>query len=185
MRCPSTGLKSATQPHVSIDATWMRGMCIFSRTTTSASRKTRSVASLSPSSQCQIRLSVWPSLSVRSTGASGSSALNGSTTGVIGSYSTSTAATPSAAAYRLVAITPATSWDWYMTVSVGSTIWVSDIRVGIQCRLYASRSLPVRTASTPGVSSALAVSIFLIFPWATGLRTMSSQSIPGRTWSSM
>ena len=134
VRCPSTGLKSARHPHVSIDATWMRGTCIFSRTTTSASSKILSVAALSPASQCQMRLSVLPSLSVRSTGASSSSALNGSITGVIGSYSTSTAATPSAAAYRDVAITPATSWAWYMTVSVGSTIWVSDISVGIQCR---------------------------------------------------
>ena len=51
-----------------------------------------------------------------------------------------------------------------MTVSVGSTIWVSDMRVGIQCRLYASRSLPVSTASTPGISSALEESMFLILP---------------------
>ena len=61
-------------------------------------------------------------------------------------------------------MTAATSCAWYMTVSVGSTIWVSDISVGIQCRLYASRSLPVRTASTPGTSSALLESMPLIFP---------------------
>ncbi len=81
-----------------MDATWMRGTCIFSRTTTSASSKILSVASLSPASQCQMWLSVLPSLSVRSTGASSSSAWNGSMTGFTGSYSTSTAATPSAAA---------------------------------------------------------------------------------------
>ena len=76
----------------------MRGTCIFSRTTTSASSKILSVASLSPASQCQMRLSSCPSLSTRNTGASSSSALKGSITGFIGSYSTSTAATPSAAA---------------------------------------------------------------------------------------
>ena len=51
-----------------------------------------------------------------------------------------------------------------MTVSVGSTIWVSDISVGIQCRPYASRSLPVSTASTPSISSALDESMFTILP---------------------
>ena len=51
-----------------------------------------------------------------------------------------------------------------MTVSVGSTICVSDMSVGIQCRLYASRSLPVSTASTPGTSSALDESMLTIFP---------------------
>ena len=81
-------------------------------------------------------------------------------------------------------MTAATSCAWYMTVSVGRTIWVSDISVGIQCRLYASRSLPVSTASTPGISSALLASMFLIFPYAIGLRTMSSHSMPGRTMSS-
>ena len=46
----------------------MRGTCMRSRTTTSASSNTLSVAALSPASQCQMRLSVWPSLSVRRTG---------------------------------------------------------------------------------------------------------------------
>jgi hypothetical protein len=78
-------LKSATQPQVSIEATWMRGMCIFWRTVTSAVSKILAVASLSPASQCQMRLSSWPSLSGRSRGASSSSALNGSITGFIGS----------------------------------------------------------------------------------------------------
>ena len=50
---------------------------------------------------------------------------------------------------------------------------MSDMRVGIQWRLYLARSWPVMTASTPGMASALAVSIFMIFAWAYGLRTMS------------
>jgi hypothetical protein len=83
-----------------------------------------------------------------------------------GSYSTSTAAAPSAAAYRLVARTAATSWAWYITFSTGRTIWVSDMRVGIQWRLYLARSWPVITASTPGTASAFALSIFLIVAWA-------------------
>jgi len=40
---------------------------------------------------------------------------------------------------------------------------VSDISVGIQCKLYFSRSLPVMTARTPGIASAFELSIFLIF----------------------
>ena len=60
-----------------------------------------------------------------------------------------------------------------MTLSTGSTIWVSDMSVGIQCRLYLARSAPVITASTPGTASALAESIFTIFAWACVLRTMS------------
>ena len=81
-----------------MDATWMRGMYRSCLTTTSASARARSVAALSPTSQWKMWLSFLPSLSVRSTGASGSSALNGSTTTGSGSYSTSTASTPSAAA---------------------------------------------------------------------------------------
>jgi len=72
-----------------------------------------------------------------------------------------------------VASTAATSWAWYITFSTGSTICVSDMSVGIQCRLYLARSWPVITASTPGVARAFAVSIFLIVAWAKGLRTMS------------
>ena len=60
-----------------------------------------------------------------------------------------------------------------MTFSTGSTICVSDMSVGIQCRLYLARSWPVITASTPGTASALAVSILTILAWAYGLRTMS------------
>ncbi len=66
-------------------------------TVTSASAKARSVAARSPVSQCQMWLSVFPSLSVRSTVAPGSRAFLGSTTTGSGSYSTSTASTPSAA----------------------------------------------------------------------------------------
>ena len=135
-------------------------------TVTSASAKARSVAPLSPTSQWKMRLSVLPSLSVRKTGASGSRALNGSTTTGSGSYSTSTASTPSAAAYRLVATTAATSWATYITFSTGSTICVSDMRVGIQWRLYSLRVSPVMTASTPGTASALSVLMLLMLAWA-------------------
>ena len=76
----------------------MRGRYISCCTVTSASSKARSVASRSPTSQWKMRLSVLPSLSSRSTGASGSSALNGSTSTGSGSYSISTASMPSAAA---------------------------------------------------------------------------------------
>ena len=47
---------------------------------------------------------------LRTIGAPSSSALKGSTTTGKGSYSTSTASTPSAAIYRSVASTAATSW---------------------------------------------------------------------------
>ncbi len=83
-----------------------------------------------------------------------------------------------------MAITAATSCDWYITFSVGSTIWVSDIRVGIQCRLYCSSVSPVITASTPGTAMAAVVSMALILAWANGLRTMSMYSMPGSVMSS-
>src|SRR5437899_985339 len=59
------------------------------------------------------------------------------------------------------------------------------MRVGIQWSPAFSRSRPVITASTPGTSSAWDVSIDAILAWAYGLRTMSIQSMPGRTRSSM
>ncbi len=110
--------------------------------------------------------------------------MNGSTTTGSGSYSTSTASTPSAAMYRSVAITAATSCAWYITFSMGSTIWVSDIRVGIQCRLYLAKVSPVITASTPGILSAFSALMDLIFACANGLRTMSMCSMPGSWMSS-
>ncbi len=60
-----------------------------------------------------------------------------------------------------------------MTSSIGSTICVSDESVGIQCRLYFASVGPSITASTPGIFSALEVSIFLILACAYGLLTMS------------
>src|SRR2546422_5177322 len=68
--------------------------------------------------------------------------------------------------YRSVAITAATSCAWYITFSVGRTICVSDMRVGIQCRLYLASVSPVITASTPGIFNALLASIDLIFACA-------------------
>ena len=38
-------------------------------------------------------------------------------------------------------MTAATSWDWYMTVSTGSTICMSPASVGIQCELVALQVL--------------------------------------------
>ena len=81
-------------------------------------------------------------------------------------------------------MTAATSCDWYMTFSTGSTIWVSDIKVGIQCRLYLARVSPVITARTPGTFSAASVLIDLIFACANGLRTMSMCNMPGSCTSS-
>ncbi len=60
-----------------------------------------------------------------------------------------------------------------MTSSIGSTICVSEERVGIQCRLYLASVGPSMTASTPGILSAFEVSIFLILACAWGLLTMS------------
>src|SRR3954463_6582339 len=59
------------------------------------------------------------------------------------------------------------------------------MRVGIQCRPAASRSLPVTTATTPGTFSASELSMFRIFACAYGLRTMSMNSMPGNLTSSM
>ncbi len=53
-----------------------------------------------------------------------------------------------------------------MTFSTGRTICVSDISVGIQCRLYCFSISPVITASTPGMAMAFDPSIFTIFACA-------------------
>jgi len=63
-------------------------------------------------------------------------------------------------------MTAHTSCAWYITSSIGSTIWVSAEMVGIQCRLYLASVGPSMTASTPGILSAAEVSIFLIFACA-------------------
>src|SRR5207247_1837754 len=60
------------------------------------------------------------------------------------------------------ATTAATSWPWNFTVSTGSTICLSDMRVGIQASPAASRSLPVMTASTPGSARAASALMLLI-----------------------
>jgi hypothetical protein len=83
-----------------------------------------------------------------------------------------------------VAITAATSCAWYITFSVGSTICVSDMRVGIQCRLNLASVSPVITARTPGTFIAFELSIDLSLAWANGLRTMSMKTIPGSAMSS-
>ncbi len=83
-RCWRTGFQSATMPHVSIDATWIRGMCIFCLTTTSAPARAASAFARSPDSQCHTWFVLVP-LSGRTSGESGSRALNGSTTAWSGS----------------------------------------------------------------------------------------------------
>ncbi len=80
MSFPVTRSKSATQPQVSIEATWMRGMYMSCFTTTSACAKAWSVAARSPASQWKMRLSFLSFLSVRRTGAPGCSAWKGSIT---------------------------------------------------------------------------------------------------------
>ncbi len=70
---------------------------MFSLTFTSAVASARSASALSPASQWKARLSFLSFLSLRNTGAPGASDLCGSTITGSGSYSTSTASTPSAA----------------------------------------------------------------------------------------
>ena len=95
-------------------------------TTVSASAKARSVASSSPASHRGLaRLSTWPILSSRISGASASSALRALTIAGSGSYSTSISASASLAEYSSVAITKATSCPWKRTLSPASTAWVS------------------------------------------------------------
>ncbi len=95
-------------------------------TTVSASAKARSVASSSPASQVGLaRLSRWPDLSSRISGASSSSALRALTIAGSGSYSTSISDSASLAEYSSVAITNATSWPWNRTLSPASTACVS------------------------------------------------------------
>src|SRR6266571_4516024 len=56
--------------------------------------------------------------------------------------------------------------------------------VGIQWRLSGTRSLPVMTATTPGMARAFDVSMFLMRACASGLRAMSMYSMPGSFTSS-
>ena len=95
-------------------------------TTVSASANALSVAASSPASHVGLaRLSRWPDLSSRISGASSSSALRALTTAGSGSYSTSISASASLAEYSSVAITNATSWPWKRTLSPASTACVS------------------------------------------------------------
>ncbi len=95
-------------------------------TTVSASANALSVDASSPASQVGLaRLSRWPDLSSRISGASSSSALRALTTAGSGSYSTSISASASLAEYSSVAITNATSWPWKRTLSPASTACVS------------------------------------------------------------
>ena len=64
---------------------------------TSAAAKAASVAALSPDSQSKMWLSVLPSISSRTSGASASSALRASIIGGSGSYSTSISSSASRA----------------------------------------------------------------------------------------
>src|SRR5918993_698584 len=81
-------------------------------------------------------------------------------------------------------MTAATSWPWNRTLSVARTAWVSPERVGIHARLWAARSAPVTTATTPGSAAAAEVSMDAMRAWGTGLRRTAACSIPGRTTSS-
>jgi hypothetical protein len=95
---PVSGFMSATMPHVSIGDGCTRGSMMSRVTIVSASAKTRSVAPLSPASHVGLaRLSVWPTLSSRISGASGSSALRALTIAGSTSYSTSISASASCA----------------------------------------------------------------------------------------
>ena len=95
-------------------------------TTVSASANALSVESASPASHVGLaRLSRWPALSSRISGASSSSALRALTTAGSGSYSTSMSDSASLAEYSSVAMTKATSWPWKRTLSPASTAWVS------------------------------------------------------------
>src|SRR5215207_8040895 len=90
----------------------------------------------------------------------------------------------SCATYGSSAMTAATSWPWNRTLSVARTAWVSPERVGIHARLWAARSAPVTTATTPGSAAAAEVSMDAMRAWGTGLRRTAACSIRGRTMSS-
>src|SRR5437016_13836069 len=100
-------------------------------TVTSASAMARSVAARSPHSQCQMWLSFLSFLSVRSTGAPGSSACLGSTTTGNGSYSASTTAAPTAAASRVVVSAPASCYVLYSTIDIVDAFCTPDCGDGI------------------------------------------------------
>ncbi len=148
-------------------------------TIVSASAKAVSVASSSPASQVGLaRLSRWPTLSSRISGASSSSAVRALTTAGSGSYSTSMSRRASLAEYSSVAMTKATSWPWKRTLSPASTAWVSYEIVGIHASPSVSRSLAVTTAATLGWARARDVSIETMRAWARGCAAARRRPCP-------
>jgi hypothetical protein len=122
-----------------------------------------------------------------------SSAASGSTTGGFGSYSTITSSAASTAMWRLVATTTATGSPTCFTCprfrGQCSGVLISTPggaqTIGSGPAKSEAMSSPVSTATTPSRSLAAEVSMDVIAACASGERTTTEWSIPGRLMSSV
>ena len=180
---------SATEQRGSIGAPEVRWFTKRCSTVTSASARP---ASMSPPPTAHSCVLLVPNCS-QTSGEPSSSAASGSTTAGFGSYSTITSSAASTAACRLVATTTAT----------GSPTCFTSPRLSGQCSgvlistpggaqtmgsgpaKSPAMSSPVSTATTPLRSFAADVSIEVIVACASGERTTTRCSMPGRLMSSV
>ncbi len=170
---PPSSVGSATAAFVSIGTGASRWCTTRARTITSAPSSTSSSHASS---------NVWARLvpaSGNSIGAPGARAASGPTTGSSGSISTTTDSAASCACSRVSASTTATGSPTYRTTSAASTgrgKGPSTLPAGGWGAR--SRSTATRTAATPGIADASAVSTPEIRPCAMMDRTNTARRAP-------
>ena len=159
------------------------------RTTTSAAASAASVPARSPTVQSKTTLFGAFSWSC---GAPGWVAFSASTTAGSGCQSTWIASSASTACSGVSAMTAATPSPVHLTESVARTrgmltlFWMPlepPAGQAIGSGLY-GMSAPVKTAITPGIAFAAAVSIAPMLAWAYGLRRIAMWAMPGSLMSS-
>ena len=186
---PRSAFQLATQPRPSMGTFWCRCTSIWKSSTRSAPAK---VPGTSPNSLREWARAMLLPRFANSGGLLGSSAKAAVTTAGRSSYSTSTSSQPSSAIYRLSAITIATGSPTRRTLSVASRVNSGVGPAGANSAssgsgagtVIASRSAPVRTATTPGSSRAAEASTESTSACANGERTNAACSIPGSLMSS-
>ena len=181
------GLYQPMLPRTSIGFGMSRWLTIRWRTTTSAASTAASVPALSPTLQSKTPLFGAFSWSC---GAPVSIAFSASTTAGRGSQSTSMASRASKACSSVSATTAATPSPVHLTLSVASVrgvltlFWIPALPPAGQAigsGLY-GMSAPTKTATTPGIAFAAAVSMDRMLACAYGLRRIAMWAID---WSLM
>ena len=168
------------------DVRWLAKLCSM---VTSASAR---AASKSPPATAHSCVLLVPNCS-QTSGAPSSSALTGSTTTGLGSYSTMTSSAASSAAPLLVATTTATGSPTCLTSPRLSGQFTGVListpggaqTIAIPPAKSPAMSSPVSTATTPVRSLAAVASIDVIAACASGERMIAACSVPGRLMSSV